>query len=233
MTAHRELINDIRTTLPQYADTERAAQQQRYLKTDEAMLGLRIPELRKLIQTATRSHAPQGLKRTELLDTARELWDEATHREYRRGAIILLLLPKHAKLLDSTAMDLVEHFVRTGEWWDLVDECVHTHNHVRANVGITGAELEHQRMLDWAQDPSVWIRRYAILCQLQAKGHTDTQLLAQVIELNLGEKEFFIAKAIGWALRDYGRTNPQWVRDFIASHPTMQPLSVREASKHL
>lgn len=228
MQANTTIISEIYTQLPKYGNADFAKSQQKYLKCSEPLLGLRVPEQRNLIRRIVQTHAPAGLSLAELLATARKLWDGATHREYRRSALMLLLLPKHAKLLDATAMPTIEHFIRTAAWWDLVDECVHTHNYIRQN-----SHKEFERMIQWAQNPDIWIRRYAILCQLQAKENTDTDLLSGVIVPNLQETEFFIAKAIGWALRDYARTNPQWVRAFLAQHPEIQPLSRREATKHL
>lgn len=233
MSVHQELVAEIREVLPLHADPENAAGQQKYLKTTEPILGLKIPALRRMVQQIARKHAPGGLPPADLLDTARTLWDQATHREYRRAAILLLLMPGHAKMLDSSAMELVEHFVRTGTWWDLVDECVHTHNHIRGVEGTAAFDAEYRRMLVWTRDPDRWIRRYAILCQLQAKQNTSEKLLTQVIEANLEDKEFFVAKAIGWALRDYARNSPGWVLKFVAAHPGMQPLSRREALKRL
>jgi 3-methyladenine DNA glycosylase AlkD len=89
-------------------------------------------------------------------------------------------------------------------------------------------------MLKWSQDPDFWVRRVAIEFQLLRKGETDTALLAQIIENNLGSQEFFINKAIGWALRDYSKTNPAWVADFINRHQEdLSKLSIREGSKYL
>ncbi|MDO5076296.1 DNA alkylation repair protein [Corynebacterium sp.] len=224
-----ELVAELRAALPMHADQVNAEQQQRYLKTDEPMLGLPIPLLRKIVRQSVRT----PLSPPTLYNAARELWDGATHRDFRRAAIMLLLVPKHAATLDSSAMDVVEHFVRTGAWWDLVDECVHVHNYIRGPRGSENFDTEFARMLRWARDPDRWIRRFAILCQLQAKGDTDPTLLSEVISMNLEDTEFFVAKAIGWALRDYARTAPEWVRNFVADHPTMQPLSRREALKHL
>ncbi|OMQ14038.1 DNA alkylation repair protein, partial [Modestobacter sp. VKM Ac-2676] len=84
----------------------------------------------------------------------------------------------------------------------------------------------------WARDPDRWLRRSAVIAQLGAKARTDTALLAEVIEVNAGDPEFFVRKAIGWALRDHAKTDPAWVRRFLAEHE-LGPLSRREAAKHL
>jgi 3-methyladenine DNA glycosylase AlkD len=86
----------------------------------------------------------------------------------------------------------------------------------------------------WSKDPDMWIRRSAITAQLAAKAATDPELLASVIEANLSDPEFFIRKAIGWALREYAKTDPAWVREFVDRHGTeLSPLSRREALKNL
>ncbi len=86
----------------------------------------------------------------------------------------------------------------------------------------------------WAVDPDRWLRRSSIICQLGLAGRTDLDLLTEVIARNLADREFFVRKAIGWALRQYARTDPDWVRGFVAAHETsLSPLSRREAMKHL
>jgi 3-methyladenine DNA glycosylase AlkD len=86
----------------------------------------------------------------------------------------------------------------------------------------------------WATDPDRWLRRTSIICQLAFRDRTDTALLSDVIVPNLADREFFIRKGIGWALRQYARTDPDWVRAFVAEHEAViSPLSRREALKHL
>ena len=126
------------------------------------------------------------------------------------------------------SLALYEHFLRTGQWWDLVDETSHA-------VGLVVRQhpAAAARMRVWATDPDMWVRRSAIICQLQHKADTDLDLLTAVIEPNQKDSEFFIRKAIGWALRDYARTDGDWVRAFVQAHPDLSPLSRREALKHL
>ena len=89
-------------------------------------------------------------------------------------------------------------------------------------------------MLAWAGDGDMWKRRSAILCQLGAKAETDLALLEAAIAPSLGSKEFFLRKAIGWALRQYARTDPAWVAAYVAAHDAeLSPLSKREALKHI
>ncbi|MDQ0820611.1 3-methyladenine DNA glycosylase AlkD [Arthrobacter sp. V4I6] len=86
----------------------------------------------------------------------------------------------------------------------------------------------------WSTDGDFWIRRASITAQLGAKSATDTALLGDVIEANLADREFFIRKAIGWALRDFSATDPDWVRGFVERHRAgLSPLSIAEALRKL
>ena len=89
-------------------------------------------------------------------------------------------------------------------------------------------------MLKWSKDEDFWIRRLAIDHQLCRKEKTNIELLEQIIVNNFGSDEFFINKAIGWSLRDYSKTNPDWVRNFISKYKDkMDKLSIKEASKYI
>ncbi len=118
----------------------------------------------------------------------------------------------------------------TGAWWDHVDG-------ISERIG--ALLLAHRPVLEpvireWSTDPDRWLRRSSIISQLALKERTDVALLTDVIAANLADREFFIRKAIGWALRQYARTDPDWVRAFVADHQdALSPLSRREAMKHL
>ena len=89
-------------------------------------------------------------------------------------------------------------------------------------------------MLDWSTDDNFWLRRVAIDHQLLRKEKTKTDLLEKILVNNLHQTEFFINKAMGWSLRDYSKTNPDWVRDFIArNREGLSNLTIREASKYI
>jgi len=85
----------------------------------------------------------------------------------------------------------------------------------------------------WIRDPDRWLRRTTVICQLGARDRTDLALLTEAIEANLDDGDFFLRKGIGWALRQHARTDPEWVRTFVATHPALSPLSRKEALKHL
>ena len=115
----------------------------------------------------------------------------------------------------------------TGAWWDHVDEVAHRIGDLCATHP---AEMDPV-LRTWSRDRSMWLRRLAILGQLRRRDQVDLALLADVIEANLDDPEFFVRKAIGWALRDVARHHPAWVRSFVETH-RLSALSRREALKH-
>ena len=226
-SAPATFIASVREGLAPLADPDRAAGQAAYLKTDEPMLGVRVPDVRRVTRAAAKTAGFTGTD--QVIAATRTLWDGARNREERRAAIGLLLAPVVKQFVTPAVMDLVRHMVVTGAWWDLVDDLVRVQLIVRDH----DRACEDARMRRWARDADMWVRRYAILHQLQAKDATDAGLLADVVDPNLGDGEFFIRKAIGWALRDYARTGPDWVWAFVVGRPDMSALSRREATKHL
>ena len=229
-TPHRELVEAIRTALAAHADPERAVGQQRYMKSSLPYLGLTTPTLRQALRPVLASSAYRIAERAQWEATVRALWDEATHREHWYAALALLGHRTYRDWRDPATLPLVEHLVRTGRWWDVVDDLA-TH---RVRELLLDRQAEVAPVLrDWAQDEDLWIRRTSILAQVGAKDRTDPTLLTDVIEPSIPDPDFFARKAIGWALRDYARTDPDWVRQFVATRPELSPLSRREALKHL
>ncbi|WP_236266009.1 DNA alkylation repair protein [Actinomyces sp. zg328] len=222
-------IHDLREALAAAGDPARAEQQRAYLKSEMAMYGVGVPVTRRIAQRIAAAHPDLWCEAATWEEALRHLWDGATHREERFAVLAIIRSTRsapHADRLESLA--LYEHLLRTGQWWDLVDETSHAVGLVvRAHLAAAA------RMRAWAVDPDLWVRRSAIICQLQHKERTDLGLLTDVIEANQEDREFFIRKAIGWALRDYARTDGNWVRAFVETHPGLSALSRREALKHL
>ena len=132
-------------------------------------------------------------------------------------------------LLTPADWPRLAHLICTKSWWDTVDILIKP-------VGALVARFPELRraVLAWSRADNFWLRRAAIEHQLLRKQATDEALLAQIIENNLAVPEFFVQKAIGWALRDYAKTKPAWVMAFLQTHQAaMTALAVREASKHL
>lgn len=192
------------------------------MKSPMPFYGVPVPEARRMTRAVAKGETDADV----LLDSAIQLWNDATHREERYAAMTLLgLRPLRA---DPRLIPVVEHMVRTGQWWDITDELAHRVADAHDARPAETADLVRR----WSVDDDFWIRRVAILSQLGRRDRVDRDLLAEVIEPNTADRELFLRKAIGWALREYARVDPEWVRRFVAEHE-LSPLSVREALKHL
>ncbi|MCV0336104.1 DNA alkylation repair protein [Microbacterium sp.] len=221
MTA-ADLVQSIRSALRDEADPELAPAQQAYMKSALPFLGVRVPGVRAVARGLAREVTDTAVLR----GTALVLWREAAFREERYAASALMALRPVRARLDM--LDVHEEMIRSGAWWDHVDEVSH-----RLTETLDAHPAEMTPVLrTWSRDDDFWVRRASIISQLGRRGATDRELLATVIEPNLADTEFFIRKAIGWALRELGKTDPAWVRAFVESHE-LSPLSRREALKLL
>ena len=215
------LADDIRSALRDAADPERAPGQQAYMKSAMPFLGVRVPDARRVAKSRAKGRDAATLRATAL-----EVWDAAGFREERYAAMALLsLAPVRA---DPATVALVEHMVRTGQWWDYTDELAHRLADLHDARPVETAALVRA----WARDPDLWVRRIAILSQLGRGIRLDPDVLADTIAPNTSDPEFFLRKAIGWALREYARVAPEWVRAYVDTHE-VSPLTRREALKHL
>lgn len=219
-----ELVAAVRSALRAAADPSRAPGQQAYMKSAMPFLGVRVPEVRRLVRQVVRELGAGDA--ASLAAAAAELWDGATHREERYAATALLAQP--ALRGDASLVPLYEHIARTGAWWDHVDDLAHRIGELHDADPVRAADL----VRDWARDDSLWVRRLAILSQLGRRDRVDLDLLAEVVEPNLADPEFFIRKAIGWALREASYVDPDWVRAYVADHD-LSALSRREALKRI
>ena len=228
------LMAQIRADLAAAADPDRAVQQQAYMKSAMPFRGVPMPEVRRITKAALRAHPLEG--QAALIDAVTELWDAAAFREERYAALTVLQVPKHRRWRDLALLPLYEHLVLTGRWWDVVDDLA---THAVGELLRAHPDRVAPVIRQWAADDDLWLRRAALVCQVGAKERTDAGLLAAVIEAALAPPEavshdFFVRKGVGWALRDYARTDPEWVRLFVdARADDLSPLSVREATKHL
>ncbi|WP_026926047.1 DNA alkylation repair protein [Granulicoccus phenolivorans] len=222
-----EFAAAVRTALAAAGDPRRAAAQQRYMKSDLPFHGVAVPEVRRLTRALLAEYPIPD--ETVWEATIRELWDPATHREERYAALAVARYPRHRRCASRlAALACYEHLIVSAAWWDLVDDVAH----LLELVLETHPEAA-DTMRDWSRRPDLWLRRGAILCQLGRGPGTDPELLAYCIEGSIGDPDFFARKAIGWALRQYARTDPGWVEGFLAGHPELAPLSVREARRAL
>lgn len=225
----QELIGAVRGGLAAGGEVERAAGQQRYMKSAMPYRGVRAPEVARLCRAVYGAHLLPDRATWER--TARRLWDEAAYREERYAAIALTGHRAYASYQDRDALPLYEHLIATGAWWDYVDEIAirRVGPILRSDPSAVAPMLR-----DWSTDADIWRRRTSIIAQVGSKADTDLDLLTDVLAPNLDHREFFVRKAIGWALREYAKTDPDWVRRYLSDRgATMSGLSRREAAKHL
>jgi 3-methyladenine DNA glycosylase AlkD len=159
------------------------------------------------------------------------IWRRASHREERYAAIELTEIRRFTPFQTIGALPMYEEMIVTGAWWDYVD-AIATHR-----LGFLLRRYPaamRRKMLTWSRSKDMWKRRSAILCQIQFKKDTDLDLLYACIEPSLPSREFFLRKAIGWALRQYAWTDPREVRRYVAAHQNaLSNLSRREALKNV
>jgi len=222
------LARDLRKALAAVAEPQRAAPMQAYAKSAMPYLGVTAVPLRKVCREVFPGvDLPTA---TAWRQAVLALWRGARYREERYCAIELAGVKRFDRFQDLAALPMYEEMIVTGAWWDLVD-------------GIAGHRLgtllrrfpreTRKQMLAWSRSDDLWKRRSAILCQLTFKQETDLELLYATIEPALSSKEFFLRKAIGWALRQYAWTDPKEVRRYVREHEKeLSPLSKREALKN-
>jgi len=226
VAADAELISAVRAALRRVAKPELAGPMQAYMKSATPYLGVRVPMMRAL--TRTEAKLRPFATTADLIDTVLGLWRAADYREERYAAIALLDTPAARRLREPALLEALRELIITGAWWDYVDELAH-----RVGDLLLGWPAEvRPALLTWAQSDDRWLRRASIICQLGARDRVDLELLTVAIESSMGDSDFFLRKAIGWALRDYARTDPAWVRSFAGTHE-LSPLSRREALRHL
>jgi 3-methyladenine DNA glycosylase AlkD len=227
MAAPADLVDDLRERLRAHADPARARAQQAYMKSAIPFLGVARPDQRRVFRAFVRDHPPAD--RAAWAAGADALWAGA-ERELRYAAIGWVT-GFRGRFLDLEAVPRLERMVREGAWWDLVDD-------LAAN-GVGPVVLGHREpmrpvLARWIEDPDVWLRRTAILAQLKHKAQTDAAQLFDLCARQAGERSFWIRKAIGWALREHAKTDPDAVRTFLAAQgDRLSGLSRREAGKHL
>lgn len=138
-------------------------------------------------------------------------------------------LHRFKKKFTAHTLNLSEYLITHNSWWDTVDT---TNTLISLPIFRKDQSLHFATAMRWKDDQNMWLRRSAIISQLKFRLETDTELLSAVIEANLGSDEFFINKAIGWSLREYGDHNPEWVLDYV-KRTKLPPLSYREAVRKI
>jgi 3-methyladenine DNA glycosylase AlkD len=224
----RRLVSAVRAGLAELADPAKAPGMQQYMKSEMPYRGVAKPERAVLTKRIFAEYHVTDAE--DLVATTLELWRDATYREERYIAIDLTGQRRYARWQNATLLPLYEEMIVTGAWWDYVDELA-----IRRVGPILRGEPDVVTpiMYAWSTDEDPWRRRTSIICQVGAKLDTDTELLAEAIEANIADKDFFLRKGIGWALRQHSKVDPGWVRAFVDTHPNLSPLSRREATKYI
>ncbi|HSH05374.1 MAG TPA: DNA alkylation repair protein [Anaerolineae bacterium] len=216
----------VQMALEARADETKAEEMAAYMKYQSRFYGVPSPlrkEIEKELKKQLQIESYEAYERAVL-----SVW-AIPYREGQYMALTVARQPK--KFIRSQSLPLYERLVREGAWWDLVDEIA---NHLVGAVWRRERAAVGPLMDEWIEDEDIWIRRVAILGQLTHKGETDETRLYRYCEAQMGESEFFIRKAIGWALRQYSKVEPEGVKQFLERHRAdLSGLSYREGAKWL
>jgi len=208
--------------LREQADEDIAREMSAYMRDLFPFLGVKTPVRRKLSRQFLKEAKREPGIDWEFIARCWEL-----EREFQYLA--LDYLQSVAALLTPEDIPQLRKLVLSKSWWDTIDSL----DSIIGDIALRYPEV-NAIMLAWSTEDDFWLRRIAIDHQIGRKDKTDTALLEKIIVNNLGQTEFFINKAIGWSLREYSKTDPSWVSDFVTRHQEkLAPLSIREASKYL
>ena len=204
-------------------DKEKALSMSKYMRNLFLFYGIQTPKRKAIYKDFLKKERQSNKIDWLLLDKCYA--DE--HREFQYFVCDYLL--KMQEFLTYEDISKIKKYIKTKQWWDTID----FFDQIISQIGLKDKRVD-ELMLRWSKDQDFWLRRIAIDHQLGRKEKTNTKLLEKIIVNNFGSKEFFINKAIGWALRDYSKTNPKWVENFINTYQNqMNHLSIKEASKYL
>lgn len=203
--------------------TENIVPMEKYMRNKFRFLGIKTPERRKLAKRLFKNID----KNTEIdWNFVFKCWEN----DFREMQYLAL---DYIKILQKTLLpkDIsnLKKLIVSKSWWDTIDN-------IDLIIGQMALEFEEidEILLEWSINENIWLRRTAIDHQLLRKDKTKTDLLEKILKNNFWSDEFFINKAIGWALRDFSKTNPLWVKNFLEKHSSkMSSLSIKEASKYL
>lgn len=223
------LLQTLRQALKKAGDPARAPAMQAYMKSAMPYHGVPNPVLRQVCKAtfADVEFSSSANWQEQIL----EIWRGARFREERYAALALAGDKRWRSFQTLTAIKMYEELIVTGAWWDYVDGIA------AQRIGSILRDYPapmRRKMLSWSKSDDLWKRRTSILCQLTYKKETDLELLYACIEPSLGSREFFLRKAIGWALRQYAWTAPAEIERYVRlNRDRLSPLSYREAVKNL
>ncbi|MCC6299172.1 MAG: DNA alkylation repair protein [Anaerolineales bacterium] len=218
-----DYVSSLKSLFEKNANPAQAAPMKKYMRDQFEYLGIKSPQVKLLLREHVTRH---GLPTLEDVDEiALALWN-LPQREFQYAA--MSLTERLEKKLPKSSIKTLEFMIVHKSWWDTVDNISHI-------VGVhfrRFPDVKEKYLAKWRASKNIWLRRTAILFQLDYKKETDFDLLCEIIRENLGSDEFFINKAIGWALRQYAYTDAKAVKKFVKA-TELHPLSRREAMKHL
>lgn len=219
-----DFLSALKPALTSLGDRKKAIGAQVYMKDIAPFIGVATPERRSLVKSiAKKMETPTS---AELGKTARALW-KLDEREFQYAANDLIGL--HWNIADEYFLaEHVEHLIVTKSWWDTVDGL--------GSVAISPLtdKFGCEKLIEsWNKSSNIWLNRAAIQHQRGRKFETDVKLILRYCDNHASSDEFFIVKAIGWALRDIAKINPRAVRDFLKAHPDLGRVAVREAERGL
>lgn len=204
-------------------DKEKAMTMSKYMRNLFDFYGIPTPKRKEVYKDFIKSEKKLKKIDWEFLDKCYE--DD--HREFQYLVYDYLIAMNKFLIFDD--IPKIKKYIKTKQWWDTIDFL----DKVIGEIGLKDNRVD-KLMIEWSEDEDFWVRRIAIDHQLCRKEKTNAKLLETIIVNNFGSHEFFINKAIGWALRDYSKTDPKWVRDFLEKNKDkMDKLSIKEASKYI
>jgi len=213
----------IKTIFKANTDEENAIKMSSYMRDKFKFYGIPTPKRKLLYRELLKAEKVGCVIDWDFLDACYN--DEYREMQY----LVMDYLAAMQKLLQYDDVSKIEKYIRKKQWWDTIDGF----DRILGDIAFTDYRI-NGLMLKWSTDTDFWVRRIAIDHQLNRKDKTDRKLLEKILVNNLGSDEFFINKAIGWSLRDYSKTNPEWVRSFLEVYgDRMDKLSIKEAGKYI
>jgi 3-methyladenine DNA glycosylase AlkD len=217
----QDQLHYIKSEFEKRINPEESEAMAKYMRNLFPYIGMKMPARKEILRPVLKSISSAE----EAICLAEELW-QLEEREYQYAG--LDILQTKAKKIDAGQLVRLKELVKTKSWWDTVD---------RLAASVIGPAVKkdtklREEVFSWREDNYLWLERTAIIFQLKYHKETDVEMLMAAILPFVNSEEFFHQKAIGWALRNYSKSNPDWVRRFIKETP-LKPLSVREGSKYI
>ncbi len=223
----RALLLALRRDLRAAADADRAEGMRSYMKSSMPFHGVSSPDVKAICRS--RFLTLEFASFAEWSGAVRYLWEHAAFREERYCALQLAGHKSARAFQTPEALPLYEHLIVDGAWWDFVDDVA---SHRLGPILLTHPREMKKAMRAWSRSSDMWKRRSSIICQITLKERTDLSLLDACIRPSIASNEFFLRKAIGWALRSYAWTDVHFVEQYVKTHPELSGLSQREALKN-